>query len=81
MVGDFSRNLPVVSVLKPTWIYWTMSKMAVRKFCRGKWGRDWYKVHPFIKKARMEHAVKSLEGWGEVESVVFVRENGEAYVV
>ena len=58
-----------------------MGKLALRKFCRGKWGRDWYKVHPVIKKARMEHATRILEGWSDVRSVVIVHEDGQAYVV
>ena len=33
-----------------------MSKADVRMACRKRWGKDWYKVHPVIKKARMSWA-------------------------
>ena len=33
-----------------------MSKADVRTACRKRWGKDWYKVHPVIKKARMSWA-------------------------
>ena len=28
-----------------------MSKADIRTACRKRWGKDWYKVHPVIKKA------------------------------
>ena len=33
-----------------------MSKADVRTARRKRWGKDWYKVHPVIKKARMSWA-------------------------
>ena len=33
--------------------HFNMSKADVRTACRKRWGKDWYKVHPVIKKARI----------------------------
>ena len=37
-----------------------MSKADVRTACRKRWGKDWYKVHPVIKKARMTWAAQEV---------------------
>jgi hypothetical protein len=33
-----------------------MGKAEHRAKCRAKWGSSWYKVHPVIKKARLQWA-------------------------
>ena len=52
-----------------------MSKSDVRMVCRKRWGKDWFKVHPVIKKARM-----SLAAGGDPEGrLVIVHEGQETY--
>ena len=36
--------------------HFNMSKADIRTACRKRWGKEWYKVHPVIKKARMTWA-------------------------
>lgn len=52
-------------------------KAELRARCRKKWGKEWYKVHPVIKKARLVWAT------GEVDlgNAVRVFESGGSYVV
>ncbi len=53
-----------------------MSKADVRTACRMRWGKDWYKVHPVIKKARMTWAA----GGDREARLVLVHEGSETYV-
>ena len=63
-----------------------MTKKAdLRLVCRQRWGKDWFKCHAVIKKARMAWADNSLQERGlrsdtEYGSVT-VREGGDSYVV
>ena len=51
------------------------SKAEIRMACRKRWGKDWFKVHPVIKKARM-----SLAAGGDPEGrLVIVHEGQETY--
>ena len=52
------------------------SKKDVRSKCRLRWGSDWYKVHPVIKKARMSWAEDIV-----YDTAVLVTENGASYTV
>ena len=52
-----------------------MSKADVRTACRKRWGKDWYKVHPVIKKARMSWAA----GGDPEGRLVIVHEGQETY--
>ena len=53
-----------------------MSKADVRMVCRKRWGKDWYKVHPVTKKARMSWAAG-----GDAEGrLVNVHEGCDTYV-
>ena len=36
--------------------HFNMSKADIRTACRKRWGKEWYEVHPVIKKARMTWA-------------------------
>ena len=38
--------------------HFNMSKADIRTACRKRWGKEWYKVHPVIKKA---HLLSQLE--------------------
>ena len=52
------------------------SKSDVRMACRKRWGKDWFKVHPVIKKARMSWAAG-----GDAEGrLVIVHEGCDTYV-
>ena len=53
-----------------------MSKADVRTACRKRWGKDWYKVHPVIKKARMSWAA----GGDREGRLVLVHEGSDTYV-
>ena len=53
------------------------SKTAIRAMCRAHWGKDWHKVHPVIKKARL---VWAQGGVDPKLGKVVVREDG-SYVV
>ena len=52
-----------------------MSKADVRTACRKRWGKDWHKVHPVIKKARMSWAA----GGDPEGRLVIVHEGLETY--
>ena len=53
-----------------------MSKADVRMVCRKRWGKDWHKVHPVIKKARMTWAAG-----GDAEGrLVIVHEGSDTYM-
>ena len=52
------------------------SKKDARSKCRLRWGSDWYKVHPVIKKARMSWAEGTV-----YDTAVLVTENGASYTV
>ena len=52
-----------------------MSKSDVRMVCRKRWGKDWFKVHPVIKKARMSWAA----GGDPEGRLVIVHEGQETY--
>ena len=55
------------------------SKKEMRSRCRLRWGSDWYKVHPVIKKASMSWAEGTV---GIVyDTAVLVTENGASYTV
>ena len=66
--------------LVPTWkcsqSLAVMSKADVRTACRKRWGKDWHKVHPVIKKARMSWAA----GGDPEGRLVLVHEGLETYV-
>ena len=53
-----------------------MSKANVRTACRKRWGKDWYKVHPVIKKARMTWA----SGGDPEGRLVIVHEGRDTYM-
>lgn len=55
----------------------TISKVEARAMCRAHWGKDWYKVHPLIKKARLAWAIGEFSEWGRVK----VTEPGRSYMV
>lgn len=40
----------------------TLSKATLRSKCRIRWGADWHKVHPLIKKARLMWAAGTGDG-------------------
>ena len=66
--SDFPRNTSTTAR--------DMSKADVRMVCRKRWGKDWYKVHPVIKKARMTWAAG-----GDAEGrLVIVHEGCDTYV-
>ena len=50
------------------------SPAEVRKACRDKWGKDWWKCHPAIKKCRMLWAQGGAGGTVQVTEA-------EAYVI
>lgn len=51
-------------------------RSEIRARCRARWGKDWYRVHPAIKKARMTWA-----SGGDVEGrKVIVFDGGDTYV-
>ena len=47
-------------------------KKALRTMCRVRWGKDWHKCHPAIKKARLLWAA----GGDKERIVVVVDESG-----
>ena len=53
-----------------------MSKTDIRMACRKRWGKDWHKVHPAIKKARMTWAA----GGDHEGRKVIVHEGCDTYV-
>ena len=53
------------------------SKKDVREACRKRWGKDWHKVHPAIKKARMTWAA----GGDSEGRVVVVTDESGCYAV
>jgi len=58
-----------------------MSKAEVRGFCRSKFGKDWHKVHPLIKKARLQYAAIQLGYVSADKTTVRVTESGMRYSV
>ena len=56
-----------------------MKKADVRLACRKRWGKDWFKCHAVIKKARMAWA--DGEERGSQYGSVTVHEGGDSYVV
>ena len=55
-----------------------ITKMALRDKCRKRWGKEWWKVHPVLKLARLQWAA------GDVSTTsdrVHVHEVGGSYVV
>jgi len=51
-------------------------RSEIRARCRARWGKDWHRVHPAIKKARMTWA-----SGGDVEGrKVIVIDGGDTYV-
>ena len=55
-----------------------MKKADIRLACRKRWGKDWFKCHAVIKKARMAWAERGPRS--EYGSVT-VHEAGDSYVV
>ncbi len=53
------------------------SKTITRAKCRKRWGKDWYRCHPVMKRARIAWA----EGVVDEHGVVHVTDGGEQYVV
>ncbi len=53
------------------------SKAELRAKCRAKWGRDWHKVHPVIKKCRLAWATGQINYLQHVT----VHDEGGTYVV
>ena len=53
-----------------------MRKKEMRDACRKRWGKDWHKVHPAIKKARLTWA----EGGDPTGRVVLVTDESGSYV-
>ena len=52
------------------------AKSTLRAKCRAKWGGDWHKVHPVIKKARIQWALGL-----RLSDTVRVTEGGKTYWV
>ena len=60
----------------------TISEVEARAMCRAHWGKDWYKVHPLIKKARLAWCDMALSGnLNPKFDRVHVHEGGCSYVV
>ena len=55
--------------------HFNMSKADVRTACRKRWGKEWYKVHPVIKKSRMTWAA----GGDPEGRLVIVHEGHDKY--
>ena len=54
-----------------------MPKCDVRKKCRERWGPQWWKVNPLLKKARMQWALDH-KYW---DTVCVTEADGSSYVV
>lgn len=54
-----------------------MGKKELRSKCRERWGNDWHKCNPVIKKARMQWA-SGQEHW---QKVLVTEGDGVAYTV
>ena len=54
-----------------------MKKAEIRQACRKRWGKNWHKAHPVIKKARM---VWAAGGDPNGEHIVVYDKGGDTYV-
>ena len=55
-----------------------LNKAEMRAACRKRWGKNWWKVHPVIKVARLAWASGCVHAAGDT---VVVKEHGDVYVV
>mgnify|MGYP004068068769 CR=1 FL=1 len=59
-----------------------MAKSELRTKARERWGKDWHKCHPLIKKARLAWCDMALSGnLNPKFDRVHVHEGGCSYVV